>query len=82
LSATQYDALPGHYAPLFEPSIVLQAGFRRLEALKVDLGFHASSAPDIGADNLRSRPLLISLGVSLYPFTKRTLRPAGTLVAD
>lgn len=74
LKTTQFEALDGHYLPLFEPSISLQAGFPGADWLKFDIGFHFSSNPDIGAYNLRSRNFLGSLGLSIYPFDYRHTR--------
>lgn len=74
LEKVQFDALDGHYLPLFEPSIALQAGFPGADWLKLDLGFHFSSNPDIGAYNLRSRNFLTSLGFSIQPFDYRHRR--------
>lgn len=68
LKKVEYDALPDYYLPVFEPSLVLQSGFRGAEWLKLDAGFHFSTNPNIGAHNLRSRNFLISLGFSVYPF--------------
>ncbi len=71
LKTTQYEALEGHYLPLFEPSIILQSGFPGADWLKLDMGFHFSSDPDIGAYNLNSRNFLFSLGFSIYPYKRR-----------
>lgn len=71
LTTIQYDALPDHFLPLFEPSLVLQAGFPGANWLKLDMGFNFSSNPDIGAYNLNSRSFMLSFGLSIYPFAPR-----------
>ena len=71
LETTQYKAVQEHYLPLFEPSVMLQAGFPGADWMKLDMGFHFSSNPDIGAYNLNSRKFLLSLGFSIYPFDSK-----------
>lgn len=67
---------------LFEPSILLQTGFRNNDWLKLDFGFNFAtrpftskfkddSYPDIDTYNLKSRNFLFSLGLSFYPMNRR-----------
>lgn len=74
-----YDQLSGHSFGLFEPSILLQSGFRNADWLKLDFGFNFASNPFLTKTNdygdpkidrdyrVQSRNFLISLGLSFYP---------------
>ncbi|MCH5715494.1 hypothetical protein [Niabella hibiscisoli] len=64
---------------LFEPSILLQSGFKNNDWLKLDFGFNFASDPftskksgnsdypDVDTYNVQSRNFLMSIGISVYP---------------
>ncbi len=68
---------------LFEPSILLQSGFKNNDWLKLDFGFNFASDPftgkksgnddypDLKTYNVQSRNFLMSVGVSVYPGRKK-----------
>lgn len=68
---------------LFEPSVLLQAGFKNNDWLKLDFGFNFASDPfiskksgsgdhpDVDTYNVQSRNFLMSIGISVYPVRKR-----------
>ncbi|MCH5600340.1 hypothetical protein [Niabella ginsengisoli] len=70
---------------LFEPSILLQTGFKNNDWLKLDLGFNFAAdpfttksngnddnpTPDVDTYNVQSRNFLLSVGVSVYPMRKK-----------
>lgn len=67
---------------LFEPAVLLQAGFKNNDWLKLDMGFNFASDPftsnsrsndypDIKTYNVESRNFLFSIGLSFYPMEKR-----------
>lgn len=69
-----------HTFGLFEPAILLQAGFRNNDWLKLDMGFNFSSDPFTSKNNdypsidtyrVESRNFLFSIGLSFYPMGKR-----------
>ena len=68
---------------VFEPSILMQAGFKNNDWLKLDFGFNFSTDPFITKTNdygdpkierdynVKSRNFLLSLGLSFYPHRTR-----------
>ncbi|GAB3014957.1 hypothetical protein GCM10027051_18260 [Niabella terrae] len=67
---------------LLEPAVLLQAGFKNNDWLKLDMGFNFSSNPftsdgaesdgvDVDTYNVKSRNFLLSLGLSFYPGRKK-----------
>lgn len=68
---------------LFEPAVLLQAGFKNNDWLKLDMGFNFSSDPftsgtpdkygnpNVDHYNVQSRNFLFSLGLSFYPQVKK-----------
>ncbi|GAB3414731.1 hypothetical protein [Niabella aquatica] len=68
---------------LFEPAVLLQAGFKNNDWLKLDMGFNFSSDPftsgtpdkygnrNVDHYNVQSRNFLFSLGLSFYPQIKK-----------
>ena len=72
-----------HSFGLFEPSVVLQTGFRNNDWLKLDFGFNFSSDPFTTRSiddeygpyakqyNVQSRNFMVSVGLSFYPMGNR-----------
>lgn len=63
---------------LFEPSVLLQTGFRNNDWLKLDFGFNFATKPftsklkndtypDVDTYNVKSRNFMFSIGFSVYP---------------
>lgn len=79
-----YEHARNHTFGLFEPSVLLQTGFRNNEWLKLDFGFNFASDPftsrtkkgryvdypDIETYNVESRNFIFSIGLSFYPMRK------------
>lgn len=80
-----YDDARRNTFGLFEPAILLQAGFKNNDWLKLDMGFNFSTDPfttksngsddvpnpEVRTYNVQSRNFLFSLGLSFYPQRRR-----------